>query len=115
MCKEYLQIAEGYRMIAAGYEALAQKGVASGDEVAKEPKKAGKKSAVTEEEQAIIQPQAEEKKKITIEDVRAVMRAKNKEGKLEQCQAVLREFNVAKLSDIPEEKYSELLQKVEVL
>ena len=116
MCKAYMQIAEGLKMMAAGYEALAKAGeptsvsntseggevVAPREDVKQEPKQ---------------EPKLEPKPEVTIsiEDIRAAMRAKNKEGKLEKCQAVLREFGAVKLSDIPKEKYAELMAKVEVL
>jgi archaellum component FlaD/FlaE len=60
-------------------------------------------------------PKAEQEKKVTIEDVRAVMREKNKAGKMDKCQALLREFGAVKLSDIPEDKMAELLARTEAL
>lgn len=116
MCKAYMQIAEGLKMMAAGYEALARAGehtsvsnTSEGGEVV-----AQREDAKQELRQ---EPKQEPKEEVTIsiEDIRAAMRAKNKEGKLEKCQAVLREFGAVKLSDISEEKYAELMAKVEVL
>lgn len=111
MSKAYETIAEGYRMLAEGYAALAEDGAADG----KAPKKEAKKTPKAAEAAETEPEQTGEEKTVTIEDIRAVMRAKNKEGKIEKCQAVLKEYGVAKLSDVPEEKYPELLKKVEVL
>ena len=120
MCKAYMQIAEGLKMMAAGYEALAKAGehtsvsnTSEGGEVVAQREDA-KQNLKQEPKQG---PKSEPKPEVTvsIEDIRAAMRAKNKEGKLEKCQAVLREFGAVKLSDIPEEKYAELMAKVEVL
>lgn len=109
MSKAYKQIAEGYRMLAEGYEALAEEGA----DVKAPKKKTGKAAENMEAVQTEAQPV--EEAAVTIEDIRAVMRAKNKEGKIEKCQAVLKEYGVVKLSDVPEENYPELLRKVEVL
>ena len=43
------------------------------------------------------------------------MREKNKQGKIDKCQALLKEYGVVRLSDIPSEKYEEFIKKVEVL
>lgn len=114
MSKAYKQIAEGYRMLAEGYEALAADGRA---DVKTADKGSRKAETAVETKQAETEAQTEsvEETRVTIEDIRAVMRAKNKEGKIEKCQAVLKEYGVVKLSDVPEEKYPELLKKVEVL
>ncbi len=109
MSKAYKQIAEGYRMLAEGYEVLAGE---NADAKAPE-KKTNKVAGGMETGQTDAQPV--EDAAVTIEDIRAVMRAKNKEGKIEKCQAVLKEYGVVKLSDVPEEKYPELIKKVEVL
>ena len=109
MCKAYMQIADGFKMIAAGYEALAKVGAESVQE------DNVKKVAAVKEEPVSETAEQEKVPVPTIEDIRAVMRAKNKEGKLEKCQAVLREFGAVKLSEIPKEKYAELMAKVEVL
>ena len=116
MCKAYMQIAEGLKMMAAGYEALAKAGEPTNVPSASE---GGKVVAQREDAKQDLkqEPKQEPKEEVTIsiEDIRAAMRAKNKEGKLEKCQAVLREFGAVKLSDIPKEKYTELMAKVEVL
>lgn len=110
MSKAYLQIAEGYRLLAAGYEALAGEDGA----MEKAPKKDAKKAA-RDEKTVQSDTQTDEEARVSIEDIRAVMRTRNKEGKMEKCQAVLREFGAVKLSDVPEDKYPELMKKVEVL
>lgn len=116
MCNAYMQIAEGLKMMAAGYEELAKAGESTNVPSASEGGK-----VIVPREEVKQEPQQEPKSElkpevtISIEDIRAAMRAKNKEGKLEKCQAVLREFGAVKLSDIPKEKYTELMAKVEVL
>ena len=79
----------------------------------KAPKKDAKKAA--KDEKTVQSDTQTEEARVSIEDIRAVMRTRNKEGKMEKCQAVLREFGAVKLSDVPEDKYPELMKKVEVL
>lgn len=52
---------------------------------------------------------------VTIEDVRAVLAEKSRGGKTQEVRAILKEFGADKLSDVPSEKYTELLQKAEEL
>lgn len=51
----------------------------------------------------------------TLEDVRAVLAEKSRGGKTQEVRAILKEFGADKLSDVPSEKYIELLQKAEEL
>ncbi|MEY8575273.1 hypothetical protein AALD01_12930 [Oscillospiraceae bacterium 21-37] len=64
--KVYSQLAEGFELLAAGYRSLAEQGAEATPEAAPEPTK-----------------------KITIEQVRAVMSAKSDEGKTAQVKALL--------------------------
>lgn len=59
-----------------------------------------------EEEQA---PQ--EEKDYTLVDVRGKLGALTKEGKKAQVQELIKSFGVDKLSQIPEDKYQEVMQK----
>ena len=58
-------------------------------------------------------PVKEEKPPIKKEDVRKILAAKKREGK--DVSAVIRSFGVEMFKEIPEEKYAELLEKVEEL
>lgn len=113
MNKALRQIADGYRMLAEGYESLAQESSPDTKVAKKETQKTAKPEASEQREAADAQD--EKVAEVTIEDIRAVMRAKNKEGKIEHCQAALKEFGAVKLSDVPVEKYPELMKKVEAI
>ncbi len=54
-------------------------------------------------------------KTITLEDVRAKLAALSQDGKQAEVKELITEFGAKKLSDVPAEKYSELLAKAEVL
>ena len=51
----------------------------------------------------------------TLEEVRAKLASLSKAGKQAQVRELITGFGVKKLSDIPREKYPELLEKVEVM
>ena len=53
--------------------------------------------------------------KISLEDVRAVLAIKSRDGKTLEVRKLINTYGVTKLSDVPEEKYRELLKKVEAL
>lgn len=90
--KVYSQLAEGFELLAAGYRSLAEQGAEATPETAPEPTK-----------------------KITIEQVRAVMSAKSDEGKTAQVKALLMKYDAGKLSGVKPEDYADLLQEVEAL
>ena len=90
--KVYSQLAEGFELLAAGYRSLAEQGAEATPEAAPEPTK-----------------------KITIEQVRAVMSAKSDEGKTAQVKALLMKYDAGKLSGVKPEDYADLLQQVEPL
>ena len=54
-------------------------------------------------------------KKITIEQVRAVMAEKSQEGLTDKVKALLESFGANKLSDVKEENYAALLEKAKEL
>lgn len=54
---------------------------------------------------------SEEEKTYTMEEVRAKLAALNKAGKRSEVKALLAGFGAEKLSEIPEEKYTELMDK----
>lgn len=114
----YAKIAEGLRMMAEGYEQLADVKTDAVSPSAKAEKEIPKAKAATKQEtkQEEAQPEKEEQpKKVAVTDVRAAMRQKIKDGKMEACQEVLHSFGCEKLTDVPEDKLGELLAKVEVL
>ena len=90
--KVYSQLAEGFELLAAGYHSLAEQGAEATPEAAPEPTK-----------------------KITIEQVRAVMSAKSDEGKTAQVKALLMKYDAGKLSGVKPEDYADLLREVEAL
>lgn len=53
----------------------------------------------------------EEEKTYTMEEVRAKLAALNKAGKRSEVKALLAGFGAEKLSEIPKEKYTELMDK----
>lgn len=52
---------------------------------------------------------------LKFEDVRVKLAEISQQGKQKEIKALVKSFGVDKLSDIPEEKYSELLEKAEAL
>lgn len=50
-------------------------------------------------------------KKYTLEEVRAKLAALNKAGKRLEVKTILNSFGVEKLSEIPEDKYQEIMEK----
>ena len=53
--------------------------------------------------------------KIGLEDVRAVLAIKSRDGKTLEVRKLINTYGVTKLSDVPEEKYRELMAKAEAL
>lgn len=53
--------------------------------------------------------------KITFEDLRAVLAVLTRDGKQQEVKKLITEYGAAKLSDVPEEKYQELLDKAREL
>ncbi|MBV4424319.1 hypothetical protein KM802_03460 [Clostridium tyrobutyricum] len=100
----YLKIAEGYELIAAGFRELA------------EVKEISKKKAEPERIQEIVEtPTKEEPPKVTIEDVRAVLAVKTRDGKTQKVKSLLSEFGADKLSSVPEDKLADLKVRAEGL
>ena len=121
MSKGYELIADGLKMMAKGYEMLGEleesevnakvetsKTVASRED-------APKMEASKEAPDLPVESSQPEVKKVDVKDVRALMRQKIKDGKMEECQEALHSFGCDKLTDVPEESLSELFKKVEVL
>lgn len=70
------------------------------------------KDVQTEEEKS---KQGSEETKVTLEQVRAKLAQLSQDGKQAQVKALIKKFGAKKLTDIPAEKYSELMQEAEVL
>lgn len=120
MSKGYELIADGLKMMAKGYEMLGNDGevtAAKGEPISNEAPKAEKPKEEAKNNTPDLpkeEPQPEVKK-VDVKEVRALMRQKIKDGKMEECQDALRSFGCEKLTDVPADNLSELLAKVEVL
>ena len=103
----FLTIADGFEKLAAGYRALAQ-AEAPATVTADKPAKAEATDKPA--------PQAEaEEKKITIEEVRAVLAAKSQDGKRKEVKDLLLTYDSGKLSGVKPEDYPALLADAETL
>lgn len=91
----YMTLAEGYEKLAEGYRALANG-------------KNGSKAATME---AVEEPE----KKITIEEVRAVLASKTQAGKRREVKELLLKYDSGKLSGVKPENYAALLADAEAL
>lgn len=100
----FLKIADGFESLAAGYRALAQDSNASVVPATNTP------TAPTEQEAP-----KEEKPTVTMEQVRAVLAQKSKDGKKTQVKALLLKYDSGKLSGVKPEDYPALLAEAEVL
>lgn len=107
MNEVFLTIADGFEKLAAGYRALAQAEAPAAVTTDKSAKaEATDKSA----------PQSEaEEKKITIEEVRAVLAAKSQDGKRKEVKDLLLKYDSGKLSGVKPEDYPALLADAEAL
>lgn len=110
MGEVYLKIAAGYEMIAAGYRELAENGQPLSKEVKEEI--VPKKDDNSQKEEKVKES---ETLKVTIEDVRAVLAVKTRDGKTQKVKALLNEFGADKLSSVPEDKLADLKARAEVL
>lgn len=108
MNEVFLTIADGFEKLAAGYRALAQAEVPA----AVTEDKTVAKAATTDK--PAPQPDAKEKK-ITIEEVRAVLAAKSQDGKRKEVKDLLLKYDSGKLSGVKPEDYPALLADAEAL
>ena len=88
----YLSLADGFDKLAAGYRTLA--GAADQDKPV---------------------PAQQEVRKVSQEDVRAVLAKKSEDGKTPQIKALLMKYDAGKLSGVKPEDYAALLAEAEVL
>lgn len=95
----------GNAAITAAPEALPQMAVTP-----EEPEKPQKQEPVEQPEEKTAEPVASGKT-YTLEEVRAKLAELNKSGKRAEVKSLLGAFGAAKLSDIPADKYGELMEK----
>lgn len=61
------------------------------------------------------EPEPKKTATVTIEEVRAVLAEKSRDGKTQQIKALLTQLGADKLSSVPKDKLQELKEKAEVL
>ena len=75
-----------------------------------EAMKAPKEMEISREK---VETSKEEVKEITIEEVRATLARLSEKGKDLEVKALIKKFGVKKISDIPKEKYEQLLSEAQ--
>jgi len=106
MGSELLKIAEGFSIVAEGLRGLAK---AEGDS------KTAEKDTGKAQKQDAAQPEPQQEKPATLEDVRAVMAQKSQDGKSKEVKELLQKYGAAKLSAVKPEDYPALMQEAQVL
>ncbi|WP_395013558.1 hypothetical protein [Robinsoniella peoriensis] len=109
MSGELLKIADGFTLVAEGIRTLA--GIQGVEKKNSEPK-AGQAVAEKNKKPVEAEPAS---KKVTVEDIRAVLAQKSQDGKSKEVKALLNKFGVAKLSAVEEKDYPVLLLEAEAL
>ena len=82
---------------------------------AEEEKQPAKKSAPKKKASEEPKPEPQEEKPLTLEDVRAVLAEKSRNGHTAKIRELLDKHGAAKLSEIDPQKYAALLAEAEVL
>lgn len=72
-----------------------------------------KELLVSEEDEKVEKPRAESSKKISLEDVRAVLAKLSQHGKTAEVKDLITKYGASKLSDVDEGKYKDLLNDAE--
>lgn len=72
-----------------------------------------KELLVDEEDEKAEKPRAEPSKKISLEDVRAVLAKLSQHGKTAEVKDLITKYGATKLSDVDEGKYKDLLKDAE--
>ena len=67
---------------------------------------------VEDAQKNIVPPEAEPGKKLTIAEVRAFVAERTKPENRAQIRAILKSFGVAKLTELPEDKYEAMMAEV---
>lgn len=117
MASELMKIAEGFSLVAEGIREFAKE---QNDTNVVKVKKTKKQSDATlkqiaEETISVADQPEDQEQEISIEDIRAVLADKSQDGKIKEVRALLKQFGVAKLSNVEEKDYLELLQKAKEL
>ncbi|KXB71902.1 MAG: hypothetical protein E6970_00050 [Peptostreptococcus sp.] len=72
-----------------------------------------KELLVDEEDGKVKKPRAEPSKKISLEDLRAVLAKLSQHGKTAEVKDLITKYGATKLSDVDEGKYKDLLKDAE--
>lgn len=72
-----------------------------------------KELLVSEEDEKVEKPRAEPSKKISLEDVRAVLAKLSQHGKTAEVKDLITKYGASKLSDVDVGKYKDLLRDAE--
>ena len=72
-----------------------------------------KELLISEEDEKVEKPRAEPSKKISLEDVRAVLAKLSQHGKTAEVKDLITKYGASKLSDVDEGKYKDLLKDAE--
>lgn len=100
MNEAYLNLAEGFEKVAAGLRGLATI-TATPDAI--------------QTLKASVKEETKGEKKVDIEDIRAVLANKSRDGKTKDVKALLLKYDAGKLSSVKEEDYARLLVDAEAL
>ena len=128
----YKKIADGLRLMAEGYEALAteptakeeskvetptkEKKSAPKKETKTEPKETPKAAEPTEEtDEEIKERVLAVKDEYTEDDIRKAIHYFNQRGKLDQIQKLFKEYGAKRAKDLKPEHFSEVMEKVRSL
>ncbi|MEN6618159.1 MAG: hypothetical protein ABFC28_01445 [Rikenellaceae bacterium] len=102
-------------------EAVQQKPTAPKETKTKETKKAEEAKAAAPTPDPEPDPKvedaavAEDRPILTIEQVREAFMAKNTKSNTAKLKAILKKFNVAKVTDLPEEHFADVLKELEAI
>ena len=113
MSEALLLVAEGYEQIAAGIRKMVAAQNDTSKKKEKPVKKAEKKKnpgADTPKDEAVSKENVVDRK-----TVRAFLADKSRYGKTSEAKNLIEQFGFQKLSDVPDEKLSELYEKAQVL
>ena len=106
MSEALLLVAEGYEQIAAGIRKM----VAAQKDTSKKEEKPVKKAEKKETSVAA----APKETAVDRKTVRAFLADKSRSGKTSEVKNLIEQFGFQKLSDVPDEKLSELYEKAQV-
>lgn len=81
----------------------------------KETKVAEKVTETPEEVTETIEPQSDPEATYTIEQVREAFMAKNSKANTAKLKAILKKHNVAKVTDLPEESFADVIKELDAL